>query len=210
MKFLLIILTGTLVLTACNSDQKSATVISDSTTTARMPAPAESSATSDPFEKIKDFTIDFYSPEYEIFITALKKNKSLQVISNEGSNAPFKITWFRDNQRNSEFLVSEMNMGDEGFGIQQFYMENNALLKARLYAGTQGLTGKGFDVEEQILNFKTDKVEIKHRNKNVRSRNDVSNTLRDIPFKHPAGNKDELLEEYTNMFNQMKMSVKNR
>ena len=203
-----IIFTGIVILTACNSNQKDSTVTTDSAATQTAVASEEAK---DPFEKIKDFTIDFYSSEYENLIKELKNNKRLEVVSNtdvDDDVSPIEVTLFTDSLKNSEFLVSELNMGDEGFGIHQFYMENDTLLKARTYAVAPNSTGKGFQVEEEILDFKADKVEIKHRIKNIATRDTVSYSLSDIPFKNSTGNKQKLLKEYTNMFNDMRAPVK--
>lgn len=203
-----IIITVVVMLTACNSNQKSSTITADTTATQTTLALEEKR---DPFEKIKDFTIDFYSPGYENLIKDLKDNKRLQVESNTGEDgdvSPIVVTLFTDSLRNSEFLVSELNMGDEGFGIHQFYMKNDALLKARTYAVAPNSKGKGFQVEEVILDFKADKVEVKHRIKDIRTRDAVSHSLIDVPFKNSTRNKQELLKEYTNMFNDMKAPVK--
>ena len=202
-----IIVTVVVMLTACNSNQKSSTVTTDSATQTTLAL----NERSDPFEKIKDFTIDFYSPAYENLIKELKANKRLEVVTNtgvEGDVSPIEVTLFTDSLKNSEFLVSELNMGDEGFGIHQFYTENDALLRARTYAVAPNKTGEGFQVEEEILDFTGDKVEVRHRIKDIKTRDAVSYNLSKVPFKNATGNKQKLLKEYTNMFNDMKAPVK--
>jgi hypothetical protein len=200
--------TGIVILTACNSNQKNSTVTLDSAATQNTLASEEMK---DPFEKLKDFTIDFYSLDYENLIKELKDNKRLQVVTNtdeDGDVSPIVVTLFTDSLKNSEFLLSELNLGDEGFGIHQFYTENDILLKARTYAVAPNKTGKGFQVEEEILDFKADKVEVRQRIKDIATRDSASYSLSDVPFKNFIGNKQELLKEYTNMFNDMKAPVK--
>ena len=59
-----IIFTVIVMLTACNANQKSSTVKSDSASQTTLALEERS----DPFERLKDFTIDFYSPDYENLI----------------------------------------------------------------------------------------------------------------------------------------------
>lgn len=202
------ILALTFVLNACNSHQKNTTVNTDS---AAYQVNATVETAQDPFEKIRDFRIDFMSPEYTSLINELKANKRLEVASSsgiEGDVSPIKVTLFRDSITNSEFLVSELNMGDEGFGIHQFFIKNDSLLKARTYAIAPNQSGSGFKVEEEILDFTTDKFEVLHRIKDVKTSDATLYNLSDVPFKKNLGNRQKLLKEYTHLFNDMKAPVK--
>ncbi len=155
----------------------------------------------DPFEKIKDFTVDFYSDDYVALIKDLKSNKNLKVFENTnagGGDADVEYLLLKDSIGNAEIMIANISVGEYGISNEIFYIVNKQLSKVRRLEVNPNENGGGYFAEETILEFRDNKVIVKKREKKINTIF-APYTLNDIPFLEIIGNRNVLLKQNTNI-----------